>query len=163
MKIYFFRHAQKAMDFSGDPDLTPEGHFQASKIVDKVLKNELPSPTELWVSPKKRAASTLRPLAAQLKMHLQLDESLLEQRSDETIKDFRSRIEQVLQRAQEKKSGVIFICSHFDWVVEAMTLLPSDTDLTNSEFSHWSPAQYAGFEISNDGLFHFLELKRIAL
>ncbi len=163
MKIYFFRHAQKAMDFSGDPDLTAEGHFQASKIVDKVLKYELPQPTEIWVSPKKRAASTLHPLAEQLKIKIELDEGLLEQKNDETIIDFRLRIERVLQRAQKKEFGVLFICSHFDWVVEAMALLNCDSDLTKAEFSHWTPAQYAGFEISKEGLFHFLELKRITL
>ena len=78
MKIYIFRHAQKALDFSGDPDLTPEGHAQASKLLDRVLKEELSAPTQLWVSPKKRTHSTFRPLSQHYKLPLQSQEALLE-------------------------------------------------------------------------------------
>ncbi|MBV2167758.1 MAG: histidine phosphatase family protein [Bdellovibrio sp.] len=163
MKIYLFRHAQKAMDFSGDPDLTPEGHAQASKILDKVLKSEIPRPTELWVSPKKRTHSTFRPLSQHFNLPLQIQDSLLEQKSEENISEFRSRIERLFEGAAEKENAVVFLCTHYDWVVEAMSIVPSDKDLSGSEFSHWSPAQYVAFEVNQDGIYEFIELKRIQL
>lgn len=162
MKIYLFRHAQKAMDFSGDPDLTVEGHAQASKLLDKVLKKELPQPTELWVSPKKRTHSTFRPVAEYFHLPLLAQDALLEQQGDETLAEFRSRIEKLF--ASATKSGtVVFLCTHYDWVIEAMSVVPADTDLSGSEFSHWSPCQYVGFNVDPDGVFEFLELKRIQI
>nr|WP_295900308.1 phosphoglycerate mutase family protein [uncultured Bdellovibrio sp.] len=163
MKIYLFRHAQKAMDFSGDPDLTAEGHAQASKVLDKVLKNELPRPTELWVSPKKRTHSTFRPLSQHFNLPLQINTSLLEQQSNEKLTDFRSRIEKLFESAAEHKDAVIFLCSHYDLVVEAMTVVPSDKDLSDSEFSHWSPCQYIGFDVNKDGIYEFIEFKKVLL
>lgn len=163
MKIYLFRHGQKAMDFSGDPDLTTEGHAQATKILDKVLKNELPKPTELWVSPKKRTLSTFRPLSQQLGLALQTHDCLLEQKSDENLSEFRERIRNLLHSFADQPEAVIFMCSHYDFLVESMAVIPSDKDLTESEFSHWTPCQYIGFEVKPDGIFEFLELKRIQL
>lgn len=164
MKLYLFRHAQKAMDFSGDPDLTPEGHAQASKLLDRVLKHELTAPTELWVSPKKRTLSTFRPLSKHFGLELQGQEALYEQKSDESISMFRARIQRTLESLTEKKSNdVIYLCSHYDWVVEAMHIIPCDTDLTGSEYSHWNPCQYIQLEADAEGLFHFIEFKRITL
>lgn len=163
MKIYIFRHAQKAVDFSGDPDLTPEGYAQANRLLEKVLKNELPKPTQLWVSPRKRTHSTFRPLAQELNLPLLTQEALLEQMSDETLTDFRKRVLNLLEGASTKSDDVIFLCSHYDWVVEALAVIPTDTDFSDSEYSHWTPAQHMGFEIGNDGIFKFIELKRISL
>jgi broad specificity phosphatase PhoE len=164
MKFYLFRHAQKAMDFSGDPDLTPEGHAQASKLLDKVLKKEMAAPTELWVSPKKRTQSTFRPLSKHLGLELQGQESLYEQMSDENITQFRARIQRLVESLPQKKNdSVIYACTHYDWVVESMMIIPSDKDLNTSEFSHWGPCQYIHFNVTPDGIFEFVELKRISL
>lgn len=163
MKIYIFRHAQKAMDFSGDPDLTPEGHEQASKLLDKVLKDELPKPTQLWVSPRKRTHSTFRPLSEHFNLKLESHEALLEQHGDETLSDFRARIQNFLESAGNLKQDTVYMCSHYDWVIEAMALVPSDKDLSDSEYSHWSPCQYIGFEVNKDGIFEYIEFKRISL
>ena len=165
MKIYLFRHAQKAMDFTGDPDLTPEGHAQASKLLDRVIKKELTAPTEIWASPKKRTLSTLRPLAQHFSLELKHQDGLLEQQSDETLSQFRARIQRLLDATTASSSSekVIFLCSHYDWVIEAMAIIPCDQDLTESEFSNWTPCQYVAFEVAADGLFKFLELKRIQI
>ncbi|WP_413293229.1 phosphoglycerate mutase family protein [Bdellovibrio sp. HCB185ZH] len=162
MKIYIFRHAQKAMDFSGDPDLTPEGHGQASTLLDLVLKNEMPKPTQLWVSPRKRTHSTFRPLSEQLKLPLVNQEALLEQQGDESLQIFRRRISNLLEKASEATNDVIFMCSHYDWVIEAMSVIPSETDLSDDRFNHWTPCQCVGFEVAKDGMFKFLELKKVS-
>jgi broad specificity phosphatase PhoE len=163
MKIYIFRHAQKAMDFSGDPDLTAEGHNQASKVLDRVLKDELPTPTQLWVSPRKRTHSTFRPLAQHFELPLQNHDALLEQQGDETLSDFRNRIRNFMESASKLSNEVIFMCSHYDWVIEAMAIIPADKDLTDDDFGHWTPCQYIGFNVNKDGIFEFVELKRITL
>ena len=161
MKIYIFRHAQKAMDFSSDPDLNAEGHNQAQKLVDRVVKNELPTPSELWVSPKKRTCSTFRPLAEHLGLSLQLEEALKEQEPSESHSHFLKRIRNLCEKAAQKQ-GVLFLCSHYDWVIEALQVVPSDvTENEAAELSHWAPAQYAGFSVDGEGFFKFIELKRI--
>lgn len=164
MKIYLFRHAQKAIDFSGDPELNTEGHAQAVKIMEKVLKKELPTPTQLWVSPRRRTRSTFQPLAELLKLPLQEQEALHEQTSGETLMAFHQRIQNLLEGASTQTQDVIFMCSHYDWMVEALVVIPSDTDFSsNYDFAHWNPGQHIGFEILEDGIFKFLELKRIQL
>lgn len=164
MKLYLFRHAQKAMDFSGDPDLTPEGHAQASKLLDKVIKNELAVPTELWVSPKKRTRNTFKALSQYFGLELQGHEALYEQQGDENLTQFRARIQHLFEFIAERKTDdVIYACTHYDWVVEAMSVIPCDKDLSGAEFTHWSPCQYIHFDVRKDGLFEFVELKRILL
>lgn len=163
MKIYLFRHAQKAMDFSGDPDLTIEGHAQASKVLDKVIKNELPTPTHLWVSPKRRTFSTFKPLSQHLNIPVEVYENLLEQKGEESLADFRLRIEKTLAISANNPQQVLFICTHYDWVAEAMSVIPCDTDLSGADFAHWNPCQHIGFEVTADGLFQLIELKRIHL
>lgn len=163
MILYIFRHAQKAMDFNADPDLTLEGHGQAAQILKRVTQGELPTPTRIWSSPKKRAQSTLRPLSHHLNLSLETHESLFEQSSSETISDFRQRIQKVLKSLAElKENEVVFLCSHYDWVSEAMTLVSTTDDLSGADFSHWTPAQHVGFQVTN-GAFEYLELKRISL
>lgn len=160
MILYIFRHAQKAMDFNADPDLTPNGHGQAAQILKKVTQGELPQPTRLWSSPKKRAQSTFRPLAHHLQIPLELREELTEQISGETISEFRQRIQKTLQGLGALENDVVFLVSHYDWVSEAMTLVSCEDDLSGADFSHWTPAQHVGFKCY-DGAYQYLELKRI--
>lgn len=161
MKIYLFRHAQKAMDFSGDPDLTSEGFSQATQLLDRVLKNEMPRPTALWVSAKKRTHSTFRQVSQALEIPLQIHDELSEQKTGESLHQFRQRIQSLIEFATSQQDEVIFMCSHYDLVVEAMTVLPCDKDLQTAEFTQWAPCQYIGLEKTSDGIFKFLEFKRL--
>jgi broad specificity phosphatase PhoE len=163
MMIYIFRHAQKATNFSVDPDLTEQGHAQAETLLKKALNGDLPAPTELWVSPRIRTHSTFRPLSQHYRVPMQTTDALSEQTAEESLSAFRQRVLAFLEDHSRKKDQVVFLCSHYDWVLEAMAVIPSDTDLTESEFSHWSPCQYVGFEVTSDGVFKFIELKRIPL
>jgi len=163
MKIYIFRHAQKAVDFTSDPDLTESGHFQAEALLRKILNRELAMPTELYVSPKIRTHSSFRPLSQHLNLPLQITEDLNEQTGEESLSAFRQRILAFFENHSRKPDAVVYACSHYDWVVEAMAVLPADTDLTTGEFSHWSPLQWAAFDVDSEGVFHFIELKRISL
>lgn len=161
MKIYIFRHAQKNRDFSENPDLTESGHQQAHKILELVQRNKLPPPEEIWVSPKRRTHSTMRPLADSLKLNLDIHEFLEEQQGHETIDQFRARIQGTLDQLLKTQSRTVYLCTHYDWLVEAMPLIPSDKDLLDYEFQQWSPAQHIGFELTTEGIYNFIELKRI--
>ncbi len=44
---------------------------------------------------------------------------------------------------------VHFICTHYDWIEEALTLINSDKNLNSFEYSGWSPAQFLVFEVSD--------------
>lgn len=161
MKIYIFRHAQKSIDFSKDPDLTEEGHSQANRLLEKVLKNELPTPTQLWASPKKRTFSTLNPLAEHLQLTIQAHEALHEQHGTETLQEFRARIKNLFHSLEIKSGEVIFICSHFDWAAEAMHIFNSDIDLSHPKISNWSPGQHVGFHVDSNKFFKFIELSTL--
>lgn len=156
MKIYIFRHAQKEIDFTANPDLNQQGHAQAEVLLQKVLKNELPCPTQLWVSPKRRTQSTFGPLAEHLKLKLKIHEGLLEQVAAENISDFHKRIKGLIEEMTATPHEIIFMCTHYDWLIEVLNILPSDQDFSESKFSHWSSGQHIGFELDEDGLFKFI-------
>jgi broad specificity phosphatase PhoE len=161
MKIYIFRHAQKEVDFSRDPDLTIEGHQQADKLLEKVLNNDLPTPTQIWASPKKRTFSTFQPLANHLHLKVMAHDDLNEQLSHESIKDFRLRIEKLFNSVNEKSGEILFLCTHYDWLIEAVSLLASDIDSTHPRFSNWSPGQHIGFKFDGSGFFEFIEISHL--
>lgn len=161
MKVYIFRHAQKDVDFTGDPDLTSSGHEQAEKLLNKVIKNELPTPTLLWSSPKKRTFSTFAPLANHLNIKIHAHADLHEQLRGENLNQFRQRIGKVLDAASEQKNQIIFICTHYDWLAEMVSVVNSDLDMGHPSLASWSPAQHIGFDVEEDGFFRFIEISTI--
>jgi hypothetical protein len=58
----------------------------------------------------------------------------------------------------EKQTGVIFLCSHFDWIEEFLIQVPCDQDLFR--YGSWAPGQYMVFEIQ-EGLWHLEKHGRI--
>ena len=160
MKVYIFRHAEKARALDSDPDLTDYGHQQAQHLAQAVAKGLLDSPTLLVASPKRRAQSTLRPLAQELGLDLKSDARLYERENGESLEAFKKRIRDFLHEVEQQKINCLFLCSHYDWVVEAMGIIPSETDLGAPAFMHWSPCQYASFKVE-DGLYHLLAHNRI--
>lgn len=163
MKVYLFRHAQKSIDFSGDPDLTPQGVQQSESLARWVLDKKLPQPTQLFASPRVRAQNTFKPLSKSLNLAIEIDERLLEQQATENTSDFLSKIRSFIGSLTYQKNEVIFICSHYDVVADALNLLPADTDFSDDQYSQWAPCQFAGFEVLHDGLYKFIEFNRIPI
>ena len=108
MKIYLFRHAEKASPFHPNPGLSEQGEQQAVRLLERVHSAELPRPTELWVSPKKRARQSFQPLADGLQLSLQVIDDLDEKHTGEDRSDFRERISLVFDKAANS-SGVIYL------------------------------------------------------
>lgn len=161
MNVILFRHAQKGLTPFDNPHLTQDGFAQAEAIAAAVLENKLPVPTEIWVSEKIRTTQTLQVVARQYKISCEEKHQLDLRRESETQKTFRTRVENLIQQlsvTNQKDSSLeaIYLCTHYDWIEEAMSVIPSDTDLTTFHFSHWGPAQYAQFQIEN-GLWKFIK------
>ncbi len=162
MKIYIFRHAEKASDYGLDPMLSSRGFHQAEKLALTVKDQLLPKPDIIIASPKLRTQQTMRSLSMAEQIPLKTDARLYERHVNENRQQMNQRIQEFLQDILLLNKACLFICSHYDWVSYAMQLIPCDQDLTEVEFQHWEPCQYVGFEVK-DGLFSYLERKIIDL
>lgn len=149
MKFVLLRHAQKGITPYADPELTKAGFDQADAILTLVKQNLLPAPTHAWASPKIRTYQTLRAVCEDTKVRIEISDLLDQRESHESLVQFRHRIQSFLDSFSQNGSDEIhFICTHYDWIGEAITLINSDKDLNTFEFSHWSPAQFVMFEIT---------------
>lgn len=161
MKIYLFRHAEKASLFHPNPGLSQGGERQAQRLAERVRASEMPRPTQLWVSPKKRAQLSFQPLAEQYELRLDIKEALDEKRNDENRESFRARIGE-LCRGLAGQEGIIYVCTHIDWLEESMDFFSGERSWESEIPSHWSPLQYLALQ-EREGLFDFIEQKRIPL
>lgn len=153
MKVVLIRHAQKGITPYDNPGLTEDGLQQAESLCELAKKNQLPVPTQAWASPRMRTFQTLKPLCQSYGVQVQSTDSLDQRTSGESSSDFRKRISHFLHqfelRASEAPSETHFLCTHYDWIEESLTLINSDKDLNSFEFLHWSPTQYVVFKIEN--------------
>lgn len=162
MKVYLFRHGQKNSLPFEDPDLTAFGHQQASKLAELIRSGDLLKGTQFLASPRIRAQSTLRPASVLCHTNLQVVSDLDQRTSYESAEAFRARIGQTLNSLEKKfeTHDVVYLCSHHDWIEESLSLIPADTDLLDSRYWSWRPAQYMQFEII-DGLWHLKNFNKV--
>jgi len=162
MKVYLFRHGQKDSLPFEDPDLTGFGHQQASKLAELIRRGELLKGTHFLASPRLRAQNTLRPASALCQSEMQVVSDLDQRTTFETSESFRARIGQLLNSIEKKftQDDVIYLCSHHDWIEESLSIIPADTDLLDSRYWSWRPAQYMQFEVI-EGLWHLKNFNRI--
>lgn len=149
MKLSLFRHAEKQSDWTYDPVLSPYGEKQALKLSQNVQSNLLPRPDQLYVSPKKRAQATFAPLSKDLKIPLAVQLALDEKHKGEDSGSFRLRVQNYLKGFNKTTSETVYLCTHMDWLEEALSLIPCDTDLSQLSDFYWAPAAYLHFEIRN--------------
>lgn len=151
MKFVLFRHAQKGITPFEDPELSLKGFEQSGNLIDLIKNKSLPLPTFLFVSPKRRTSQTFYPISKHHSLTPQISDFLDQRRNDETSLQFRQRVQTFLNELELRNSEeVIFACTHYDWLEEAMALIHCDRDLNTFEFSHWAPTQYVIFEIENN-------------
>lgn len=162
MIFVLIRHGHKTIEPPDDPSLSAKGHDQARKLLQLVKNNTLPAPTHCIYSDRKRTQETLQELivAYKPKSEPKLDLNLRTQ--NETSNQFHSRVQKLVnyytyQATQpENKNQVVYACTHYDWVEEAMTVIESDKNLNSFEFAGWAPGNYIVFQINEDGLWHYL-------
>ena len=155
MQLILFRHAHKGLTPAADPELSAPGFKQAEKLVELVVQSKIPAPTKSWVSEKIRTRQTLDPVCRKFQAAIEASDLLNLRAYSENAEQFRLRIKKMLammDSLSEKNSNDIhYLCTHYDWIEDALVYINSTTDLTTYEYASWAPAQYIHFEIS-DGL-----------
>ena len=133
--IILMRHAARAFD--GD-QLSLEGRSQAPRLNEKLKALGIDAPTRLISSPKNRTQQTLRILASEIGVNIEIDERLDERSNSESIHDFEARVKIFLAELDTAFPATILGCSHLDWLEAAAFFLTSDdADLDRAE--PWSP------------------------
>ena len=149
MKLVLLRHASRNPFEGADSGLNSEGKYQAQALLTRLIDPRaspplanlhvanLPRPTHLYSSPKRRARETLTPLAEALQIDLRIEENLDERRSEgEGERQFEKRVIEYLSQLTEQHSGesVIFLCSHMDWLEVAMFYLTAQENDSELDF-----------------------------
>lgn len=148
MKFVLFRHAQKGITPFDDPELSPQGHQQSSQLACLLKNATLPTPTLLFVSPKRRTSQTFYPTSKELSLSLQIKTELDQRDNEESSSQFRERVQNFLNYIETLPSQeIVFACTHYDWIEEAMNMIECDKNLKSFEFLHWPPTQFVVFEI----------------
>ncbi len=149
MILILFRHGHKGLSPMNDPDLTAKGFEQAEILVDLIDKSSLPKPTHCWFSPRIRTQQTLAKAIDKFKTASTCKKELDLKSHTESVVDFRHRIQKFCLEMVNRgaQSEVHFVCTHYDWIEEVLTLIDADKDLNSFEFLNWSPGQYLAFEI----------------
>jgi phosphohistidine phosphatase SixA len=121
------------------------------------LNKVLPAPTVCLYTDKIRTRETIQELIHHFNPKTELKAELALRSYNETSQNFRARVQKLInyytyQAAQpENKNQVIYACTHYDWVEEAMMVIESDKNLNSFEYAGWAPAQYMEFQITEDG------------
>ncbi len=144
MKVILFRHAEKEIVGSSNPPLTQRGLQQAKKLIDEVRSKKLPEPQVMMVSPRVRSQQTFSPLADVLKIKSIATPLLDERTSKETSEDFRRRVQEllVLLQMDYPNDECIYLCTHYDWIQEFLSIVECTTDLMHAKYHHWNSCQW---------------------
>ena len=158
MVILLFRHGHKAFSIDNDPPLSPKGFEQAVHLNQLIAEKKIPLATHCWVSEKKRTLQTLEKAIDQHQMITHKKSDLNYREAEENTAQFRSRIQKFLRElsARAKESEIHYVCTHYDWIEEAMTLIDCDKDLGSYEYASWSPGQYLVFDLIDQNSYKLL-------
>ena len=155
MQLILLRHAHKGLTPAADPELSTPGFKQAQKLVEIIEQKRLPPPNKCWVSEKIRTKQTIEAASQKFKSTIEASDLVNLRSFNETAEEFQQRIKKMISMlnstAQDSRtaSHAHYLCTHYDWIEDALVFIPSPTDLTSFEFSSWAPAQYIHFEIIN--------------
>lgn len=164
MKVVILRHAARSAHESGDSSLSAFGHLQAEALARAIApQGDLPAPTRLICSPKKRTQQTLKPLADVSQLDLVIESRLDERNSNETAREFEARIgaliDELSRPRQPLKPGerepCVYLCTHLDWLNTAAVLIPSDATPEQLD-RNWGNCEYLVFRL-NDGLWECIQ------
>lgn len=161
MIFVLLRHGHKSMEPPENPTLSAKGYEQARQLLKMVQDNSLPAPTVCIFTDKVRTKETLNDLIETFKPKTELKNDLNLRELNESGQQFRARVQKLvnfytyLASQPENQNQVVYACTHYDWVEEAMTVIDCDKNLNSYEFASWSPAQYIEFKINEDGIWQF--------
>lgn len=140
MLIVFLRHADKVLyGDEADSPLSPRGEAQAQRLVELVRSRALPRPSQLISSPRSRTRATLLPLSEDCQVALEVRRELDQRWNFETQKEFSARVSGLLAELADGPDEVIYLCSHADWLAEALSMTIEDA--AELGLTHFSCAQ----------------------
>ncbi len=159
MLIALFRHGHKdfvtsylqsptGMTTFDNPPLSAKGFQQAEQIKTEVAERRLPMPNLIWVSQLQRTLQTFTNVSQFSNCNPIIRAELNCHSSGESAQNFRIRITQIITEisqmslSNEHAQTVLYLCSHYDWIEEALLQIPCTVNLNSFEYSSWSPAQY---------------------
>lgn len=150
MKLILFRHAEKSAEKSYDPPLSPYGFLQSKKLAQEIFSKKFPHPNAFYVSSRIRTHQTFAEAAKMLGLKLKISTLLDEKQVNEKSSDFRRRIQELLVNLQLDYPGkeCVYLCTHFDWIEEFLSVIECSTDLLQAKYHSWAPAQWMSFEKS---------------
>ncbi len=153
MYLILIRHGHKTFLPTHDPTLSDKGFSQASELLKLVEKGVLAGPNMCWVSDSQRTYQTVEKIIKHYNVQCEKTDQLSVRQNHESGSEFRTRVAKTIssleQIALESRDKVYMLCTHFDWIEEAMSVINCDQNLTSFEYSHWAPAQYMVFEIKD--------------
>ena len=158
MKITLLRHGKRDLTTSSDGSLNETGQKLALELPSRLEpQGKFPRPTHLICSPKRRARETLSPLSEHLAINLKTEPLLDERQNTEASVEFRDRVKNFFVNLpkQYTPQDVVYLCSHADWLEEAIISLPSDIPEVYAE-SGFACGEMKTFEL-NDGHWKFLK------
>ena len=157
MYLILIRHGHKTFLPTHDPTLSDKGFSQAGELLKLVEKSVLPIPNMCWVSDSQRTYQTVEKIIKHHAVQYEKTDQLSVRHSEESNFEFRNRVAKTInsldQIALQSRDKVYMLCTHFDWIEEAMSVINCDQNLTSFEYSNWAPAQYMVFEIKDSTWF----------
>lgn len=158
MVVIIFRHGHKEFSADENPALSAKGHEQARNL-EKLIQNKiLPAPTHCWFSEKQRTQQTLQSCFKENQVFTFEKPELNHRSNKEDIPTFRKKIQKFIHEISRRNNQkeIHFICTHYDWIEESLTIIDSDKDLTSHELGNWAPGQYIQFEV-HDYVYHYIK------
>lgn len=139
-RLYLIRHAHRdTHNRINDNGLSEKGKIQADllrKYFTKICESSEGS-LRFISSPKLRCLETLSPLASEFNFVIEIDERLDEGNFEEDTSAFVTRVSKFMNEISQnpKDNGIVFLCSHGDWIPEAMRAVSgSEIDLEKAGF-----------------------------
>ena len=125
--LIFIRHAHRDK-IHGEPDngLSKKGWLQAADTANALQRRAAQwegQQPKLLTSPKLRCMETADALASVMKIKAVIDDDLDEAAPKESSSDFVGRIKDFLARWKRSPVTVTMVCSHGDWIPEAIRIL----------------------------------------
>ncbi len=141
VSLVLFRHAERNKFIEDEPQLSPFGLKQAQHLSMSLDNLGLENPNCLFTSPRHRAIQTFQPLASKFNLKSQIKNELDEKKEQESLSQFRIRIAGFINWIPSL-NGQVFLCSHLDWIEEALSLIESEEDLLKNPGVNWAPTQF---------------------
>lgn len=150
MKLILLRHGDRSPGFSDVP-LSGRGLEQAQNLAGN---KDLITASKIYCSPKRRALQTVEPLVKNTAIPMETTNEVDQMRQIESPSDFTRRISLFLDALPRQQKETILVCSHSDWLQQAVLLLAGD-DQMFAPHSFFSCAEFKIFQFEN-GQWNFL-------